>query len=211
MVPFRGERSFRYSGGVTPPHASGTATAARTRLLDTASTIFYAEGIRHVGVDRIIAEAQVTRATFYRHFPSKEDLVLAHVEQRDQQIRSAVTEAFRTSTDPETLLIMMMAGIAEEICGPGFRGCPFINAAAEYPDPDHPVRQAVQAHRSWFRQTVMNLVVAAGCPDSEHTTASLVLLRDGAMAGGDLDDPASVREHLMRMARAIIAYGRKAA
>ncbi|MFD5252648.1 TetR/AcrR family transcriptional regulator [Streptomyces bobili] len=191
-------------------HSSTAASPARTRLLETASNVFYADGIRHVGVDRIIAEAQVTRATFYRHFPSKEDLVLAHVEQRDQQIRSAVTEAFRTTTDPEALLIMLMAGIGEEICGPGFRGCPFINAAAEYPDREHPVRQAVQAHRSWFRQTVQNLVAAAGCPDSAHTTAVLVLLRDGAMAGGNLDDPASVRDHLMRTARTVLTEGHSA-
>ncbi|MDF6021290.1 TetR/AcrR family transcriptional regulator [Streptomyces sp. JH34] len=195
---------------MTPPQAPATASPARARLLEAASAIFYADGIRHVGVDRIIAEAQVTRVTFYRHFPSKEDLVLAHVEQRDQQIRSVVTEAFRTSTDPETLLIMMMAGIGAEICGPGFRGCPFINAAAEYPDPEHPVRRAVQAHRSWFRQTVLNLVTAGGCTDSEHTTAVLILLRDGAMTGGDLDDPESVREHLMRTVSAVLEDGRRA-
>ncbi|MFE3737002.1 TetR/AcrR family transcriptional regulator [Streptomyces sp. NPDC059134] len=192
------------------PQSPAAASPARARLLETASRIFYADGIRHVGVDRIMAEAQVTRTTFYRHFPSKEDLVLAHVEQRDQQIRSAVTGTFRTTTAPEALLIMLMAGIGEEICGPGFRGCPFINAAVEYPDPEHPVRQAVQAHRSWFRQTVLNLVIAAGCQDSEHTTAVLVLLRDGAMAGGDLGDPASVREHLMRTARTVLADGRAA-
>ncbi|MCZ9337205.1 TetR/AcrR family transcriptional regulator, partial [Streptomyces sp. TRM76130] len=95
---------------MTPPQASVTASPARARLLETASRIFYADGIRHVAVDRIITEAQVTRATFYRYFPSKEDLVLAHVEQRDQQIRSMVAEAFRSSADPEALLITMMAG-----------------------------------------------------------------------------------------------------
>ncbi|MFE1023736.1 TetR/AcrR family transcriptional regulator [Streptomyces sp. NPDC058818] len=195
---------------MTPSQAPATASPARARLLETASAIFYADGIRHVGVDRIIAEAQVTRVTFYRHFPSKEDLVLAHVEQRDQQIRSVVTEAFRTSTDPEALLLMMMAGIGAEICGPDFRGCPFINAAAEYPDPEHPVRRAVQAHRTWFRQTVLNLVTAAGCTDGEHTTAVLILLRDGAMTGGDLDDPQLVREHLMRTVSTVLEDGRKA-
>ncbi|MEU1494873.1 hypothetical protein ABZ456_32095 [Streptomyces sp. NPDC005776] len=59
-----------------------------------------------------------------------------------------MTEAFRSSADPEALLIMMVAGIGAEICGPGFRGCPFINAAAAYHDPWHPVRRAVQAHRT---------------------------------------------------------------
>ncbi|MEU6032035.1 TetR/AcrR family transcriptional regulator [Streptomyces tauricus] len=193
---------------MTSPQASAAASLARARLLETASRIFYADGIRHVAVDRIITEAQVTRATFYRYFPGKEDLVLAHVEQRDQQIRSVVTEAFRSSADPEALLTLMMAGIGAEICGPGFRGCPFINAAAEYHDPEHPVRRAVQAHRTWFRRTVLNLVTAAGCTDSEHTTSVLVLLRDGAMAGGDLDDPAMVRDHLMRMVPAVLAAGR---
>ncbi|GAA3809797.1 TetR/AcrR family transcriptional regulator [Streptomyces chiangmaiensis] len=183
---------------------SSRTSAARARLLDTASRIFYADGIRHVGVDRIIAEAGVTRVTFYRHFPSKEDLVLAYIEQRDQQIRAAATQAFRASTDPEELLLMLMAGFGEEICRPGFRGCPFINAAAEYSDPDHPVRLAVRTHRSWFRQTVKNLVTAAGCRDSEHTTAALVLLRDGAMTGGDLDNPEAVQVQLMHAAHTII-------
>ncbi|MER6958241.1 TetR/AcrR family transcriptional regulator [Streptomyces sp. NPDC000618] len=182
---------------MTSSDAPAKASPARARLLEAASRIFYSDGIRHVGVDRVIGEAKVTRATFYRHFPSKEDLVLAYVERRDQEIRSAVTEAFRTSTDPKDLLIMMMTGIGSEICRPGFRGCAFINAAAEYPESEHPVRKAVRAHRSWFSQTVLNLVTAAGCADREHTTALLVLLRDGAMVGGDLGDPAAAREQLL--------------
>ncbi len=121
-----------------------------------------------------------------------------------------MTESFRTTADPEALLMKLTAGIGEEICGPGFRGCPFINAAAEYPVPDHPVRQAVQADRSWFRQTVHNLAAVAGCPDSEHTTAVQVLLRDGAMAGGNLDVPGSVRDHLIRMGRTVLTERHRA-
>ncbi|MFF3752489.1 TetR/AcrR family transcriptional regulator [Streptomyces sp. NPDC002018] len=178
---------------------------ARDRLLETASHIFYAEGIHHVGVDRIIAEAGVTRATLYRHFPGKEELVLAYVRHRDQQIRARVAELFTVSTDPRTLLITVMSGVGAEVCGPDFRGCPFINAAAEYPDPGQPVHQAVQAHRAWFRQTVRNLVTAAGCADADHATATLLLLRDGAMVGGDLDDSEAVRAHLERAVVAVLS------
>ncbi|GGO91717.1 TetR/AcrR family transcriptional regulator [Wenjunlia tyrosinilytica] len=187
------------------PAPQQRTSPARERLLETASRIFYAEGIHHVGVDRIIAEARVTRATFYRHFPGKEDLVLAHIQERDQQIRGQVAELFTLSTDPRTLLITLMSGVGAELCGPDFRGCPFINAAAEYPDPGQPVHQAVQAHRDWFRQIIRNLVAAAGVADADHATATLVLLRDGAMVGGDLDEPQAVREHLERAVVAVLA------
>ncbi|WP_406324269.1 hypothetical protein [Streptomyces sp. NBC_01637] len=100
------------------------------------------------------------------------------------------------------LLATLMAGFGAELCGPDFRGCPFINAAAEYPD--QPVHQAVQAHRAWFRQTIRNLVTAAGCADADHTTATLLLLRDDAMGGGDLDEPETVREHLERAVVAVL-------
>src|SRR5687767_10743785 len=123
---------------------------ARLRLLTTASQIFYAEGIHAVGVDRIVAEAKVTRATFYRHFPGKEDLVLAYLQGADQAIRGQVEAAVAADLPPTDAVRAVAASIAEGIRSRGFRGCAFLNAVAEYPDPDHPVHQAVLAHRQWF-------------------------------------------------------------
>ncbi|AKJ09903.1 TetR family transcriptional regulator [Streptomyces incarnatus] len=169
---------------------AATKSKPRERLLETASRLFYAEGIQAVGVDRLIAEGGVTKATFYRHFPGKDDLVLAYLRGRDAAIRAQFAAGTARVGSPQQALDLLVAGIAEETCGAGFRGCPFINAAAEYPDPRHPVRRAVEEHRAWFRDALASLAAACGHPDPSAAAALLVLLRDGAMVGGYLDGPA---------------------
>lgn len=166
--------------------AAGTS-AARERLLQTASALFYREGIHAVGVDRIIAEAGVTRATFYRHFPSKEDLVEAYLGVEDATIRGAFTRAHDATEEPRELVGLVIDGLADDVARLHTRGCPFINAAAEYPDPASRVRQAVGEHREWFRGELEALLTAAEVDAPVETAAQLVLLRDAAMVGGYLD------------------------
>src|SRR3954471_10547187 len=112
--------------GTQPSETQPTETRpseARRRLLKTATGIFYAEGIHSVGVDRIIAEAKVTRATFYRHFPSKEDLILAYLREVDRRDRGAVDAAAVAGPSPVDPLLAIAGTIAENIQSPGFRGC----------------------------------------------------------------------------------------
>jgi AcrR family transcriptional regulator len=128
--------------------AGAGTSAARARLLATATRIFYAEGIHAVGVDRIVSEAEVTRATLYRHFAGKEELVLACLAQVDQGMRAGVEAAVREAGPSAADAVRAVAGfITGGIRSEGFRGCAFLNAAVEYPDPDHPVHQAVLTHR----------------------------------------------------------------
>ncbi|MDQ0795051.1 TetR/AcrR family transcriptional regulator [Streptomyces sp. B1I3] len=188
----------------TPP-APASRSAARDRLVTAAAGIFYTDGIHSVGVDRLIAAAGVTKATFYRHFPSKEDLVLAYLRLRDEAIRAEIDRAAAAASDPRGQVASVMEWLAAEVCGPGFRGCPFINAAAEYPEPDHPVRQLVAEHRAWFRETLAGLLRAAGHPAPEAAAASLLLARDGAMVGGYLDG-SDARATLLRTADALMAH-----
>ncbi|MFD7292276.1 TetR/AcrR family transcriptional regulator [Streptomyces sp. NPDC059897] len=172
----------------------GRTSEARTRLLSTATRIFYAEGIHSVGVDRIIEEAQVTRATLYRHFKGKEELVLAYLQQADQGIRGQV-EAVRAQELPAADTVRAVARtITEGIRSTGFRGCAFLNAAAEYPDPSHPVHQAVLAHRQWFLETAVELLDRAGCSPADAAGRHFVMLRDGAMAAGCLSDATLISE-----------------
>ncbi|MEU6206129.1 helix-turn-helix domain-containing protein [Micromonospora musae] len=174
---------------------------ARLRLLGAASRIFYAEGIHSVGVDRIVAEASVTRATFYRHFPGKEDLVLAYLRGADQAIRGQVEEAVTAvaaGLPASDALRAVAASIAEGIRSSGFRGCAFLNAVAEYPDPDHPVHQAVLAHRQWFLDTVTTLMARIEQTSAESAAQHFVMLRDGAMAAGCLFDPELICETFLR-------------
>jgi AcrR family transcriptional regulator len=181
------------------------ASEARVRLLTTASGIFYAEGIHSVGVDRIIAEAKVTRATFYRHFPSKEDLVLAHLQAADQAIRSQVEAAVEAGSPPGETVRAVAASIADGIRSPGFRGCAFLNAAAEYPHPDQPVHQAVLAHRQWFLDTITALMTGIREDGAEPAAQHFVMLRDGAMAAGCLFDPALICQTFLRGVDELVA------
>ncbi|AXB44946.1 TetR/AcrR family transcriptional regulator [Amycolatopsis albispora] len=177
-------------------------SAARTRLLEAAARIFYAEGIHAIGVDRVIEEADVSRATFYRHFPSKDELVRAYLEAEDHAIRANVAAAAERFDNPREVLEGLVSGLGDQICGAGFRGCPFINAAVEYPDPAHPVRQAVRAHRDWFAGALSELAVASGIP--AELSGTLVFLRDGAMVGGYLEEPEAVRAQLLLSVRALV-------
>jgi len=180
---------------------------AKKRLLDAATDLFYGEGIHSVGVDRIIEAAGVTRATMYKQFDGKEGLVLAYLQGEDEQLRTLFTEAGSRSDDPDVLLDLVIAGIEADIRDRHTRGCPFINAAAEYPD-DGPVRELIADHREWFRGTLEQLASAAGLEEPAEVAASLVLLRDAALVGGYLDGQERVAPAFARTARGVLASHR---
>ncbi len=184
--------------------AGGSTSEARSRLLGTATKIFYAEGIHSVGVDRIIAEAQVTRATLYRHFKGKEELVLAYLDQADRGIRAQVTAALASGGSAADRVRAVGRAITEGIRSPGFRGCAFLNAVAEYPDPAHPIHQAVLAHRQWFLDTVTELLAQTGHGPADAAGRHFVMLRDGAMAAGCLFDPKLISETFLQGVEALL-------
>jgi AcrR family transcriptional regulator len=181
----------------------------RDRLLETASRLFYAEGIHAVGVDRLVSEASVTRATFYRHFAGKEALVVAYLQTKDALAHALLAAAEAKTSDPVALLHAVVVAITEDVCGEGFRGCPFINAAAEYPDPNSTVRQAVRAFRTWFHDTLLQLLASTGHPDPAGAARRLVILRDGTMVGGYLDNHREVLASLATAVNAVIAESQR--
>ncbi len=172
------------------PEAAAKVSEPRERLLRTATRLFYADGINGVGVDRVLAEAGVTRATMYRHFPGKEALVVAYLEHEDAAIRALFDAAGRAAAaqdaGPRDLLGLVIDGVAEDATRLHTRGCPFINASAEFPDADGPVRHVVRRHRDWFRATLTDLATAAGAADPAGTAAALVPLRDATLVGAYL-------------------------
>jgi len=172
--------------------ASGRPSEARSRLLGTATRIFYSEGVRSVGVDRIITEADTTRATFYRHFPGKEDLVVSYLEEADRGLRARFARSEEAGGSAEDVLRAVAADIAGDITSEGFRGCAFLNAAAEYPDPENPVRLRVAEHRDWFLGAVTDLLSRVGDGPADNAGRHFVMLRDGAMVAGCLTDPEAV-------------------
>jgi len=156
------------------------ARSARERILTTADRLFYGNGIQAIGVQRLIEESQVTRVTFYRHFPSKDDLVLAYLERRKWQARAAV-QAITDSHpgDPRGALHAWAVAFTEDGMIDEYRGCTFVNAAAEYGPPDHPVRVLAIEQRRWVNATTETLLREAGHPDPVTATRVLTALRTG--------------------------------
>jgi AcrR family transcriptional regulator len=188
------------------PQAGERVSEARSRLLATAGRLFYTEGLHSVGIDRIVAEARVTRATLYRHFPGKDDLVVAYLTEADRMIRDQVAAARARGGAPAEVVLAVAESIAAGIRAPGFRGCAFLNAAAEYPDPAHPVHRTVLAHRDWFLRTVTDLFAEVGETPPEPAARHFVMLRDGAMAAGCLTDPEPVCATFLLGVEALLTY-----
>jgi AcrR family transcriptional regulator len=164
----------------------------------TATEVFYAKGIHSVGIEEIVDRAQITRSTLYRHFPSKEDLVVAYLEAASQYERGAITSLLTDGLAPDDAVRAVAQAIVGQIKNPVFRGCAFLNAAAEYPDPDHPVRQAILDHRTWFSELVHTLFRSVSEKGSSKSAELFVLLRDGAMTAGCLSDPDQVSRVFLR-------------
>jgi AcrR family transcriptional regulator len=181
----------------------------RDRLLEAADELFYAHGMRAVSVERVIERADTTKVTFYRHFKSKDDLVVAYLEHRAEEERHGVDAAIaHGAADPDAALRLISEALGTIACAPGFRGCPFINAAAEYAEPDSPVRRIVDAHREWCRSAFARLVLPLDLPDPAAVAEDLMLLRDGAMVAGYLADPARVAASFLRSCRAVTESSR---
>ena len=155
---------------------------ARERILRTADDLFYAEGIHAVGVDRVTAESGVAKATLYQQFRSKDELVAACLQRRAEHWRRSVAEpVLALSGSASRRVGAVFVRLGEAFAAPGYRGCPFINAAAEYPGPDGPVAAAIAAHRAQVRGLFAELL--AGLPAARRAalTDQLVLLYDGTM------------------------------
>ncbi|HEY0216215.1 MAG TPA: TetR/AcrR family transcriptional regulator [Cellulomonas sp.] len=193
-----------------PPASALPASAVAAKILVAASRLFYVDGIRAVSADRVIAEADVSKVTFYRHYPTKDLLVAAYLTAVSQGEREALDAARAAHPDDPAAVLRSYAGaLGHESCAPGFRGCPFINAAAEYADPEHPVRAVVAAHRTWLTGTAASLLAAlGGVDDPDATAAELVMLRDGAMVAGYVGDPDVVSAALLHAGTAIVSSHR---
>ena len=185
--------------------APGTAPSPGQRLLEVASRLFYAEGIHAVGVDRVIAEAGVAKATLYAHFATKADLVAAYLERRSLAWVAEVEER-SAGREPGTrsAVLAPFETLHERARAPGFRGCPFINAAAEYPDPG-PVAEQVAAHRGRLRATFAGLAGQEG--SDPGLLDALVALYDGALSAAHLDRDPEVVTHAASVAAGLVGNG----
>lgn len=173
----------------TPPRGD-----ARTRILATAFRLFYAHGVRGVGVDTVIAESGVAKATLYKHFPRKDDLVLAYLDEVDRVWRGQLeAAALAAGPAPRARLVGMFDALLSACRREGYHGCAFLNTAAESAAGTD-VHARTVAHKDAVRAWVREMAQAAGARDPDGLARALTLLLDGGLAAGVLDgDPRSAQ------------------
>ena len=164
-------------------------SSARERILEVASALFYAEGIHAVGVDRVAQDSDVAKATLYQQFRSKEDLVAAYLRPRSAHWRRHVAEpVLSRAGSPADRVARVFDLLGRGLSAPDYRGCPFINAAAEYPGREGPVARAIQSYRGEVRRLFLDLVAELpSSPRRSELVDQLVLVYDGAMISAELD------------------------
>jgi AcrR family transcriptional regulator len=160
---------------------------AYERAVATADRLFYEQGIHAVGVDQVAAEADISKASLYTHFRTKDDLVLGYLRGRSRAWQEHVAAELpgRGSTPNERALVVFDL-LGEWFDEPGYRGCPFINVEAEY-GAGHPSHEVTLEHRAWVRELFTSLLAEAGAADPDGTALQLCLLYDGAMASAQAD------------------------
>jgi AcrR family transcriptional regulator len=169
---------------------SSDRPAPRERLLAAADRLFYEHGVCTVGVDRILQEAGVARASLYSTYGSKDQLIRAYLQGRNESWQALVAEALPTRWDnPRDRILGIFELMKEWFATPGYHGCPFINASAETAASDA-VREVSDQHRTWLRELFTHLAREAGADNPEALSAQLVLLSDGSRVGAQLDNSA---------------------
>lgn len=163
--------------------------SSRDRIFDVARELFYRHGYRAVGVDTIVEASGVAKTTLYRWFPTKDDLIVAVLESRDAEFWAQwdhVASRYEgQDARAREQLRAQLQWITSYITGNASRGCTFLNAAAEFPEADHPARAAVRRNKQQLRQRLLGLVRATGARPPERVADQLCLLVDGAFANSE--------------------------
>ena len=190
----------------TPAHVD---PGARERILNTAYELFSRRGVRDVGVDELIERSGVAKATLYRHFPSKEDLVLAFLEQREQRwtVDWVEAEARRGGSTPEGQLLAIFDAFDGWFRRDDFEACSFINVMLEM-GPEHPAGKASAQHLENIRSIVRRLAEEAGLRDPDSFARSWHILMKGSIVSAAEGD-AEAAQRAKSMARCLIDEHRR--
>jgi len=155
---------------------------ARQRILETADLLFYQDGIRAVGIDRIIAEAAVAKMSLYKHFASKDELILATLKYREAKVMAFFGSAMeRHGKRTKDKVRAFFAALKEWFESPGFRGCAFQNAAVELADAKHPGSDFVKGHKRRFQEFLSGLIEESLGKAAAKVAPVVGLLVEGAI------------------------------
>jgi len=159
--------------------------SARERLLAASNELFYRDGVHSTGIDAVIERAGVAKGSLYYIFGGKDELVAAYLRGRLESWRQRVEARQAGIDDPDEKILAVFDAIADYVSLPEFRGCPFVNAAAEAPAGESQ-QLAIKEYRDWVRQSFLELAADTAVADSEALADALIVLYDGALTSTTL-------------------------
>ena len=171
------------------------AITPKERLFETAARLFYQYGYRAIGVDTIAAESGIGKMTLYRHYPSKDDLIVAFLQDSDEEFWEYFESSTKEAPTARKKLLAFFEALQSYVISPACYGCPFINVATEYPDVRYAGHQVAMEHKKSVRARFTQLAEESGAPQPKALANALHLLMDGAyiaarMYGASPQNPA---------------------
>jgi len=181
----------------------------RDKILETASKLFYKQGVRAVGVDLVVEKAGVAKTSLYRHFGTKDDLVAAFLEREDQNFwRQWDRVSEQHADDAKAELDAHLNWIGERVGKLNYRGCPQINVAAEFPEADHPARKVAKAHKREMRRRLTLIAERLNIASPDELGGQLSVLINGAFVSTQILEPGEAIPLLQHAADALISASR---
>jgi AcrR family transcriptional regulator len=170
------------------------ARSPQQKLFQTAARLFYQRGYRAVGVDSIASESGIGKMTLYRHYPSKDELIVAFLKQSDREFWGYFEQSTGKATGARAKLLAFFRALQGYVTSPTCYGCPFLNMSSEYPQADHPGHRVALEHKRAVRARFRRLAEEAGARRPQALADGLLLLMDGAylaarMYGASPDNP----------------------
>lgn len=178
--------------------------APKERVFQTATRLFYQNGYRAVGVDTLSAESGIGKMTLYRHYPSKDHLIVAYLEDSDREFWDRFDEITRDGRSAREKILAFFAALQNYVISPDCHGCPFLNVASEFPELDYPGHRVAIQHKQSVIAKFHSMAAQAGARDPEALADQLFLLMDGAYMAARMFGENNPARHLAQAAQILI-------
>lgn len=177
----------------------------RDELVGKALEAFYTNGFHATGMDRLVEQTGISKTSMYKHFRSKEELILAALKLRDEQFRGWLFGRMAAiGKSPREQLLALFDALGEWFDEPGFRGCMFVKAACEFQDADHPIHAQAAAHKRVLLNHFRSLSAAAGASDPDLLARQLLILKEGAVVTAQMQNGTKAAKSAKAAAAALL-------
>ncbi len=181
------------------------SASKKPQLIEKALIAFNKGGYQAVGMDRLAKETQTSKTSIYKHFATKDDLIIAVLDHRDEKFRNwFVRRLEELANTPKDQLLAVFDVIDEWFKEEDFKSCMFIRASCEYPDADHPVHQATKRHKRLLLTHVTGLAEQAGTKDPGALARQILMLKEGAILAAHIEGPNGVAANAKSAAKLLV-------